>query len=230
MSRPTLVLVHGAWHGAWSWQFVGEELTKRGVNYVAVDLPSATPGADPATYLADDAAAVVRDCAGLDEIVLVGHSYGGSVILEAAPALTGVRGLVFVAALVPEVGQSSTETAREFPGRTDLDNAISLAEGLLTLDREGARTALFQDVPDDRAGWALDRLSTQTLVSFTSPRMAPDTDAPRRYIACDFDRAVAPKLQSVLATRCDTSVHLPTGHSPFLNEPHTLADLLMGSF
>ena len=230
MPSPTLVLVHGAWHGSWCWEFVGADLDQRGVNFVAVDLPSSTPGADPQTYLADDAAAVFRECEGIDDIVLVGHSYGGSVILEAASALTGVQSLVFLAALVPEVGESSTQAARVAPGRSDLDEAMHLADGVLSLDREGARRALFHDVTDIRANWALDRLSTQTLASFASPRLGTDIPAPRRYVICDFDRAVLPAAQEALSERCDSVVHLGTGHSPFLNEPHTVADLLIGNF
>ncbi len=59
MSDSTFVLVHGAWHGAWCWRHLGEELTRRGERWIAVDLPSSTPGAHANTYLADDAREVV---------------------------------------------------------------------------------------------------------------------------------------------------------------------------
>ena len=81
--RPTFVLVHGAWHGAWCWDEVAARLRGDGAPVVAVDLPSVAGGGD----LYDDARAVRRV---LDDIpgdkVLVGHSYGGIVITEASAA------------------------------------------------------------------------------------------------------------------------------------------------
>ena len=84
MSEATYILVHGGWGGAWTWRDVGKELTRRDLPWTALDLPSSTRGAHPNTYLADDAREVI-EVAKLDgPVVLVGHSYGGAVITEAA--------------------------------------------------------------------------------------------------------------------------------------------------
>ena len=90
MSASTVVLVHGAWHGPWCWERVVPLLEHAGLSVKTVDLPSVDADPDPAADLARDAAAVR---AVLDEtdgsILLVGHSYGGMVITEAATDSAG---------------------------------------------------------------------------------------------------------------------------------------------
>jgi pimeloyl-ACP methyl ester carboxylesterase len=89
--HPTVLLAHGAWHGAWCWDGVVSRLGAEGLDVVAVDLPSVTSGGD----MYDDARAVreVLDATPGDKVV-VGHSYGGIVITEAAAGAEGVRHLV----------------------------------------------------------------------------------------------------------------------------------------
>ena len=91
MNETTYILVHGAWGGAWCWRDVGVELTARGVQWTVLDLPSSTHGAHPNTYLSDDAREVI-EVAKLDgPVVLVGHSYGGAVITEAAEQIPNLE-------------------------------------------------------------------------------------------------------------------------------------------
>jgi pimeloyl-ACP methyl ester carboxylesterase len=118
MTQPTYLLVHGAWGGAWVWRDVGAELTRRDVPWTAVDLPSSLHGAHPNTYLADDAKEVVEVAKFDGPVVLVGHSYGGAVICEAAESVAHLERLVYVAALVPLLGESATETTREANGNS----------------------------------------------------------------------------------------------------------------
>jgi pimeloyl-ACP methyl ester carboxylesterase len=81
---PPVVLVHGAWHGAWCWGAVQAELDARGVPTLAVDVPGHGASTLPFTDLAGDAAHVANIVArAARPVVLVGHSYGGAVIGEA---------------------------------------------------------------------------------------------------------------------------------------------------
>lgn len=221
----TYVLVPGAWSGAWNWRLVGEELNRRRVLWASLDLPSATPGAHPETYLRDDAAEVVACARDLGPVVLVGHSYGGSVVTEAAPDLPELVGLVYVAAYIPRPGQSTTAASRE-GGRTLLDAAIRAEGDYLVLDPDGARVALYDDCDEATAAWALENLSTQTIASFRSERTAPDVAVPSRYVICTLDEAVDPALQVQISMRCDEAVTLESGHCPQLSRPGTLCDLL----
>jgi pimeloyl-ACP methyl ester carboxylesterase len=77
----TVVLVHGACAGSWCWDATGKELSARGIEYVAVDLPTVAAGADPMFDCHTDAAHVRAILDGLDgPVVLCGNSYGGVVI------------------------------------------------------------------------------------------------------------------------------------------------------
>src|SRR5689334_12110464 len=110
----TVVLVHGAFHGAWCWSKVVPLLEEAGIPVVAVDLPGHgdSPGPPGDLY---DAAAHVR--AALDGIaglkVVCGHSYGGAVITEATADRADVTQLVYLAALMPDVGETVGATMPE---------------------------------------------------------------------------------------------------------------------
>lgn len=109
--KPTVVLVHGAFAGSSSWDGVVTDLTREGYPVVAA--------ANPLRDVASDAAAVralVESIKG--PVVLVGHSYGGSVITDAATGERNVKSLVYVAAFVPEKGETALGLTNKFPGST----------------------------------------------------------------------------------------------------------------
>ena len=219
MTEPTYIFVHGAWHGAWCWRELGREFDRRGVAWRAVDLPSAQPLGDASASLVDDVAAVVA-CATFDgPIVLVGHSYGGVVITEAAPQIANLERLCYIAALVPNLGQSTTDTSRTVNVRTRLDTAIEVEGALLRLNPERVVDALYQECSPDLQAWAAGQLSHQTLASFRSSRRAPKVDVPSRYVLCRHDHALDPSLQERMAERCDALFELASDHSPHISHP-----------
>jgi pimeloyl-ACP methyl ester carboxylesterase len=227
MTDTTYILVHGAFCGAWCWRDVGHELSRRDVLWTALDLPSSTHGAHPNTYLADDAREAI-EIAKLDgPVVLVGHSYGGAVITEAAAQIPNLEGLIYVAALIPLLGESATGTMREVPGWTLLDDAIEVDGEVLRLNPELAAEALFQDCDTEVAAWAVSQLSIQTVASLRSPRSSFDVDVPSRYVLCTLDNAIDPLLQEMMAQRCDEVTRLESGHTPLLSRPSTLCDLIL---
>jgi pimeloyl-ACP methyl ester carboxylesterase len=227
MSDSTYILVHGAWHGAWCWRDVGEELSRRGERWIAVDLPSSTPGAHPNTYLADDAREVIGTSNAHESVVLVGHSYGGAVVVEAADRLANLERLVLITALVPMLDQSTNEASQEVDIRTPLDDAIEVDGDYLRLDKERAQVALYQDCEKNLAEWASAQLTKQTIASLRSPRSSFGIEARSRYILCTNDNALDPQLQYVMAQRCDEVVTLESGHSPFFSRVNTLCDLIL---
>lgn len=109
--EPTVVLVHGAFAESASWSGVIERLQARSVAVIAV--------ANPLRSVPHDAAYLRDVIAGINApIVLVGHSYGGMVITEAASDNDRVAGLVYVCAFAPEQGESAFELSSKFPGST----------------------------------------------------------------------------------------------------------------
>lgn len=227
MSDTTYILVHGAWSAAWVWRDVGAELTRREVKWSALDLPSSTHGAHPNTYLADDAREVI-EVAKLDgPVVLVGHSYGGAVITEAAEQIPNLEAMIYVAALIPELGHSTTGVSRMVDVPTMLDAAIEVDGDMLRLKPTLAKEALFQDCSDEVADWAVSQLTSQTTASLRSPRSGFDVDVPTYYMRCTLDQAVDPGLQEILASHCDEVAVLESGHTPMLSQPKYFCDLLL---
>jgi len=110
-STPTIVLVHGAFAESSSWNGVIRRLAEQGHSAVAAANPLRSLDGD-AAYVRDVVASIGAP------VVLVGHSYGGMVITEAAADNTQVVGLVYVAAFVPDHGQSALELSGSEPGST----------------------------------------------------------------------------------------------------------------
>jgi len=171
--------------------------------------------------------AVLDACVGLESVVLVGHSYGGTVITEAAPGVAGLECLIYIAALIPLVGESTTDAVQSVKVRTRLDDAIRVQGQLLVLDEQLAPNALYNDCTKDDASRAVKQLTTQTLQSFRNVRTQHSVEATSVYIACANDRAVDPDVQALMASRCNEILTLKSDHSPFLSHPKLLADALL---
>jgi pimeloyl-ACP methyl ester carboxylesterase len=122
--QPVVVLVHGAFAESSSWNGVIERLTAAGVSTVAVANPLRGLRTD-ADYVRD----VVRSLG--RPVVLVGHSYGGQVITQAAAGDPAVRALVYVAAFAPEIGETALALSNRLPGSTLGDAVVprALASG-----------------------------------------------------------------------------------------------------
>lgn len=225
----TVVLVHGAWHGAWCWQPVTDLLAERGVSALAIDLPGHGDDTGPLTDLHGHGDAIRRTLDGIDgPVVLVGHSYGGAAVTDAGthPA---VRHVVYVSAFCLDAGESIV--ANDVPGGeagSALDDALTIAEdGTATVDPVGAHRGFFADCPDDVAEAAVARLGAERMDGFAqTPRAVAWRERPTTYAVCSEDLAVQPALQRNLAARCDEVVEWPTSHSPFLSRPDLVADLL----
>ncbi|MEU1087504.1 alpha/beta fold hydrolase [Streptomyces sp. NPDC005576] len=129
--RPTIVLEHGAFADAASWDGVVTRLERAGYPVVAAANPLRGPATD-AAYLRS----VLENIDG--PVVLVGHSYGGTVISQAAVGLEGkVKALVYIAAFLPDAGESSLGLTNKFPGST-LGDAIESVNYTLPDGSQGA--------------------------------------------------------------------------------------------
>jgi pimeloyl-ACP methyl ester carboxylesterase len=225
MSR-TVVLVHGAWHGAWCWDAVAARLAAVGRRSIAVDLPSVS--STDAT-LSDDAACVRAALDTVDgETLLVGHSYGGVVVTEAG-VHPGVAHIAYLTAFALEPGESATENSLSGgEGGTALSDAIRVADGAITIDTEGAVPAFFHDCAAAVARDAASRLRPMSLAALGGKvERAAWRYKPATYAVCTDDRAVPEALQRSTAARIGNTVEWPTSHSPFLSRPDLVAGLLL---
>ncbi len=225
-NNPTLVLVHGAWHGAWCWQRFTPHVLQRGFDFYTVELPSvgAKPGA--AVDLSADARAVAITLDAISgPVILCGHSYGGMVISLAAAAESRVERLVYICAYVPAAGQSLTaaRAGKRAPWIKMLDGGLTLP------DLEQAASVFYGDCDPATQRWARHQLRAQSNAAFEEPVPAPAWKRiPSTYIVCGNDEAIPPAMQrDVFAPRTTSVVELDSGHSPFLSKPAELADLIL---
>lgn len=123
--KPTVILVHGAFADATSWNGVAAKLRADGYSVIGA--------ANPLRSVQGDAQAVANIAKSVQgPVVLVGHSYGGAVISAAAKELPNVKSLVYVAAFAPEQGETALELSGRFPGGTlgsALAAPVALADG-----------------------------------------------------------------------------------------------------
>ncbi|MFZ9156487.1 MAG: alpha/beta fold hydrolase [Ilumatobacteraceae bacterium] len=234
MSSRHVVLVHGAWHGAWCWSALQTELDRRGVPSIAIDLPghgaSTAPLADMHTdaRCVADTLKVLRD-RGIHDPVLVGHSYGGAVISQAAVFHPHIAHLVYVAAFALNDGESVMSALVSFPpGAVGLQAAmVGRDDGTSVLDPALAKPALYGDCDPIAADAALARLSPQPTATVTQPTQgSPRESIPSTYVLCRRDDAVHPEHQEIMAARCGATIVLDTDHSPFLSMVRETADIL----
>lgn len=141
--KPTVVLVHGAFADSSGWNGVVSRLQRDGYPVVAVANPLRGVASDARTVRS-----VVDDIDG--PVVLVGHSYAGSVITEAAAGDRDVKALVYVAAFLPETGESAGELSNKFPGST-LAGTLHRIGTDLYIDRALFPEQFAADVPKREA-------------------------------------------------------------------------------
>lgn len=224
-TRPTIVLVHGAWHGAWCWQRVVSLLTSRQCAVRTVELPSVGAGPNINVGLERDAAAVrtVIDEVG-GPVLLCGHSYGGMVISQASDRNPQVSKLVYLCAFVPESGESLVAI-----GGGQLAPWIQLLDGGLTVpDRARAAELFYADCDATTQAWAIGKIRPQCGAPFSDVVAHPGWKGIRStYVVCSADRAMPPDWQrDMFAPRLNKVVEINASHSPFLSQPSALADML----
>lgn len=226
----TFCLIHGSWHGKWCFERLTPCLEAAGHRALAVELPSDRPGTTCSEYAEVVAAELEEDD---DQVILVGHSFGGLTI-PLVPALRPVHRLVYLAALIPKPGMSMTEQfesgeeAIVFEGGRELN-----PEGTLSLwsDREAAIAAMYHDCTPEDATWAWSKLRPQSRAAQNEICPLNELpDIPASYVVCRDDRMASTEWgRRTARARLGTDpVEIDGGHSPFLSRPRELADLLAG--
>jgi len=218
---PAVVLVHGAWADASSWQRVIPILLAKGLKVVAVQ--------NPTTSLAADVA-VARQAIDLVDgpVVLVGHSWGGTVITEAGNA-PNVKALVYVAAFAPDVGQSTGDQVQAHDAPPGLSTAVPFGEGFLKMSAEGWINNVAQDLPDDEARVLATVQPPLALTTFGDKiSNAAWKTCPSWYVVSLKDRAVNVALQRELAARIKAkTTELDSSHVSLLSQPAAVANVIL---
>ena len=214
-----VVLVHGAWHGAWCWDGVLAELQERGIEAEAIELPL-TSHRDNV-----EVAAAAIAAAGPD-VVVCGHSYGGCVISSAAKSANVAR-LVYLCALMLDEGEEPFALSEGY--EVELSSALVVDQTAGTLSVQAARAAgvFYGDSPADVAAAATARLRPMPFPDdWSQPDVPAWASTPSTYVVCAQDKAIHPDLQRHMASHATDVLEWDTDHSPFLTRPGDVAELV----
>ncbi|MEV0355276.1 alpha/beta hydrolase [Nocardia sp. NPDC050697] len=224
MSAPTIVLVHGAFADSASWNGVIARLRADGHRVLAAANPLRGLAAD-AAYVAS----VLRTVEG--PVVLAGHSYGGSVITVAAAGQPNVAALVYVAAFIPEAGESALELTDRFPGST-LGPTTAPAEypggTELTIRQDEFPGQFAADV--DSATAALMAVTQRPVALAALQEGAAATawrDVPVYALLTTDDKNIPVAAQRFMAERAGAvSVEVAASHAVSVSRPEVVAELI----
>ncbi len=217
-------LVHGSTQNASGWKALVPELENRGHDVVCVSLPGEEPMASGSRY-----ARVIADSLGSrhKEAVVVAHSVSG-LFLPLVPAECPVSRLVFLAALIPQIGKSFME---QFQCAPEMFCPDWIGKDP-TKDDAAAMHYLFHDCSPAVAHWALTTRSPMYAKGAASEVCPLDRwpDVPSSYILCREDRTLNPNWwrQAARDRLGVVPIELPGGHCPHVSRPQDLADVLAG--
>ncbi|GGX76199.1 alpha/beta fold hydrolase [Streptomyces fructofermentans] len=225
----TVVLVHGAFADSSSWNGVVDRLQTHGYNVIAAS--------NPLRGLAGDAEYVRQLVASVDgPVVLVGHSYGGAVITNAATGLDNVKALVYVAAFMPDEGESALTLSEKFPGST-LGAAlrpvpIVLPDGSqaadLYIEKDKFHGQFAADVPEETTAVMAATQRPVTNVALEEAAAAPAWKAiPSWVLVATEDQNIPPQAQTFMAERAKaTVVNVTASHAASVSCPGDVARLI----
>jgi pimeloyl-ACP methyl ester carboxylesterase len=229
--KPTIVLVHGGWADSSGWNEQVTKLQRLGYPVIAPANPLRGLSSD-----ADYLRSVLRTIE--TPIVLVGHSYGGAVISNAAIGVPNVEALVYIAGFAPDKGESLLELVTMNPGsqigpETLITRKYPTANGGegtdLYLTKQGFRTAFAGDLPTTLADqmWAEQRPFSEE--AFVSSSGEPAWKTIRSwYLVATQDRAIPPATQRFMADRAEATItQEKASHVPMISKPASTTNLIL---
>jgi pimeloyl-ACP methyl ester carboxylesterase len=219
----SIVLVHGAFVDASGWKAVYDILTQDGYEVLVVQNPTLTVEGDVEATRQVIARAT-------KPVVLVGHSYGGTVITEAGND-PKVRNLAYIAAFAPDVGESVVDLAsRKTPGETGAP-LLPPKDGLILVDPAKFPTAFAQDVDASITGFmAVAQVPWGVAAVEFKVKQVAWKDKPLRYMLTTQDRMIPPTTQRFMATRAKAKLtELASSHAAMLSHPKEVAAFIEGA-
>jgi pimeloyl-ACP methyl ester carboxylesterase len=221
-SVRNVVLVHGAFADGSGWRGVYDDLTKRGYKVTIVQ--------NPLTSLADDVAATKRALEQQDgPAILVGHSWGGTVITEAGVD-PKVAGLVYVSALSPDAGETTAEQYKGFTTPPEFVLDVR-PDGYGYVKAENFKAGFAADASDANAAFMRDSQVPINMSSFgTKLQHAAWRSRPSWAVIASADKAFDARMLRSMAKRIGAKVTLvPASHALFTTQPRAIADVIDGA-
>ncbi len=220
--EATAVLVHAAWADGSSWNKVTEELQHKGFNVVAAQIPLTSFGEDVAALRK-----VLQRQSG--PVVLAGHSYGGAVITAAAAGDSSVKSLVYIAAVVPDAGETVGDVFHRLAPHPKAPKLQPDNDGFLWLNVEAFRTAVAPDASPTETALMTATQKPIALQCLGEPMTAPAwKEKPSWFLIAEKDVMVSPETQRLTAERMKSKiVSLPVDHTPLASAPREVAEVII---
>lgn len=215
-----IVLVHGANVDGSAWRDVYDRLTAENLAVTVVQMPL--------TSTEDDIAAVQRIVDIQDgPMLLVGHSYGGIVISEVGMD-SDVRGLVYVAAFQPDVGESGGSLLASVPSEFTPDGLKVFDDGHYLIKENAFVSVVGNGLSKDDAIYvARSQAASNMAILEYEPQSAAWSAKPSWSLIATVDRTIAPSLQRQMAERAgSTLVEIENGHMLPMTNPDEVADVI----
>lgn len=219
--KANIVLVHGAFANASGWGPVIEILEKDGYYVTAVENPLANTEGDIATTKR-----LIQAQKG--PTVVVGHSYGGSVITGAAAGEANVKALVYVAGYMPDAGETVGELSEKFAPTPLRSALIPDAAGFLYIDRSKFHSAFCADLPESQARVlaATQKPLHSSAFGAKSPAAAWRT-LPTYFILPTEDLTINPDLHRFMSKRAGSKVtEIKASHVVFISHAKEVAKVI----
>jgi len=222
-TKMNIVLVHGAWADAGSWDKVIPILQKAGHHVIAVELPEHS--------LADDVATTKRAINLIGgPVTLVGHSYGGMVITNAGSNNPNVKNLVYIAAFAPKEGQAIGEFVNPSkfpPGALKQDEG-----GFVYWSNPNQFHDLFAQDLDPAQASTLFVVQKPINASIFAEKSGPPAwkQHPTWYQVSDNDRSIPPDIERIFAKQMNaTTISLPASHVSYISHPNEVAEFILNA-
>lgn len=219
-TAPTFVLVHGAWADGSSWRKVIEALQASGSKTSAAPIPL--------TSVSDDIRALDRRIAGIEgPIVLVAHAYSGAVI--SGSKNERVKGLVFVAALAPDEGETVGEVFGRGKPHPKAPQLAPDGDGFIWLPENAFATAFAQNAsPKENALFAAVQRPIHGACLQEKAAKPLWKTLPSWYLLAEQDRMINPETQDFMAQRMKATIRrLDVDHAPIATAPERVVELLL---
>ena len=233
----TIILLHGAWHGSWCWQFITPQLERHKLNVICPDLPGHHPSAKSENKIT--LKAYVQFIVDIIEQlntpdILVGHSMAGMVIAQVAELRpNAIDKLIFLNAYLPVAGDSIFSLTEEFSPNSKIAQAMSLADNKLSysLNSNDFLSLFYHQSNAEKQSLAIKHYQRQSSLPLSNKVSLSDEryGQVKKVVICSLaDKVLPAAMQKHMLARqaCDEYVQIEGDHCPFFSLPDTLSALL----
>jgi len=234
-NENTIVIIHGAWSSSNDWQHVSQDLVAGGNSVVSVNLPGHGSDNTPISTISlklyvDE---VKKAIGSKQNVVLVGHSFGGIVASQVAEEIAPqIKKIIYIAAYVPKNGESLLTIAQmDTESHVGKNLIVDEKAGVASIKKEGIADVFLADAPKQVADYVCNNLKPEPLAPLATPVTLTDIKfgkINKVFVYSLNDHTIGYLLQQKMAkdASIERAYSLPSSHTPFIMFPHVLAQII----